>query len=159
MMESDSTHTWRSHGINDLLVIHHQQVPLLPARSIMHRAAASGIGVPQIWSTFISTAIVIAIDATKSKTRSQGCPGGYWCPGITTNCTEIIRVEDACDDAVHMLCDHMRGWEELSLEFLGEFGVGFLPELFEYFGESESFYQRMSGLGLGGHSQQLRIWG
>ena len=61
------THTWCSHSVDDLLIVYHQQVPLLPARSIMHRAVAGGIGIPQIWCAFISIAIARAIIATKSK--------------------------------------------------------------------------------------------
>jgi len=67
------TRTWRSHRIDDLRVIHHKQVPLLPTGP-MYNTAASGIGIPQIWGDVIWITTTVA---TPSKTRSQRRPGGY----------------------------------------------------------------------------------
>jgi hypothetical protein len=98
--------TWRSHCVDDLLIIHHQQVPLPPAKSlcpIMPPSGGVGIRVPQIWWTFLSIII-----SKSTQARLQYRPCRYpWRPRIATKRAQIVRVEDARDDAMYLLGDDM----------------------------------------------------
>ena len=58
-------HTWGSHGVNDFLVVHNEQVPLLPPHATsIHSAEPSGIRVPQIRRAFVSS---IAVGESKAR--------------------------------------------------------------------------------------------
>jgi hypothetical protein len=99
-------HTWRSHCVDDLFIIHHQQVPPLPAKSlrpVMPLIGGVSIRVPQIRWTFLSVTIT---ESTQARLQCRPCRHP-WRPRITAKRAQIVRVEDARDDAMHMLGDVM----------------------------------------------------
>ena len=75
-------HTWRSHCVDDLLIVHHQQFPLFPLR---RSTPSSGVGVrvPQIRRTFFPITTTESTQARLLYYHPWGCDWRLW---ITTKC-------------------------------------------------------------------------
>ena len=81
--------TWGSHSVDDLLVIDHQQVPLLRLRRRGAPRRSIGVRVPQIRLAFPSIAITESIQARLLHSHSWG---SCWRPRIAAKGAKTIRV-------------------------------------------------------------------